>query len=315
MKRKNIMLKKILLGTGFVLIIGALIFGAVNRTQAKGSSGIGSAGTGNGSSGTGIGSAGKGNGSSGTGIGSAGTGIGSAGTGIGSAGTGNGNGSGRGASGQGDGDRNENHAGELVGLPPTEPGDLSAEETTALGFMREEEKLAHDVYVTLYAQWGLPIFQNIASSEQTHMDSILTLLERYGLTDPVSAQVGVFTNPDLQALYTQLVACSSVSLAEALKVGGAIEEIDILDLDESLAQTSRADIQQVFANLRSGSENHLRSFASTLLTQTGEVYQPQYLSPEAYQAILASDAQAGSGQGQGDGNSQGGGRGNRGGRP
>jgi hypothetical protein len=268
------MLKKILLGTVLVLIIGALVFGAVNRTQAKGSSDNGSAGAGNGSAGTGYG-----------------------------------NGNGRGASGQGGEGRNGNQASELANLPSADPGDLNAEEAAALLYMREEEKLAHDVYVTLYAQWGLPIFQNIASSEQTHMDSVLALLERYGLADPASAQVGVFTNPDLQALYTRLVARGRASLAEALQVGGAIEEIDILDLDESLAQTSRADIQQVFANLRSGSENHLRAFASTLQTQAGETYQPQFLSPEAYQAILASDAQ--SGGGQGNGINQGGRRGNR----
>ena len=71
--------------------------------------------------------------------------------------------------------------------------------------MREEEKLAHDVYVTLYAQWDLPIFQNISRSEQTHTDAVKTLIDRYGLTDPASSKVGVFTNPDLQALYNDLV--------------------------------------------------------------------------------------------------------------
>ena len=175
-------------------------------------------------------------------------------------------------------------------------------------YMREEEKLAHDVYVTLYAQWDLPVFQNISQSEQTHTDAVKTLIDRYGLADPTSSSVGVFTNPELQALYTDLVARGSQSLAEALKVGAAIEEIDILDLEERLAQTDNADIQQVFNNLMNGSTNHLRAFISTLNTQTGETYQPQYLSPEAYQAIV--NGSMGNGRGGG-----GGGGGRRGGRP
>jgi hypothetical protein len=166
-------------------------------------------------------------------------------------------------------------------------------------FMREEEKLAHDVYVTLFAKWELPVFQNISQSEQTHTDSVKALLDRYGLDDPASSQVGVFTNPDLQALYTDLVARGSQSLAEALKVGGAIEEIDILDLRERLAQTDNADIQQVFTNLESASNNHLRAFASMLNQHTGETYQPQYMSAEEYQAIINTSGGNGNGRGNG----------------
>ncbi len=113
--------------------------------------------------------------------------------------------------------------------------ELTSDESAALLYMREEEKLAHDVYVTLFAQWNLPTFQNISRSEQTHTDAVKTLIDRYGLQDPASSSVGVFTNPDLQALYNDLVARGSQSLAEALKVGAAIEEIDIRDLRKRLA--------------------------------------------------------------------------------
>jgi uncharacterized protein (UPF0297 family) len=118
------------------------------------------------------------------------------------------------------------------------------------------------------------------------MDEIKLLLDRYNLTDPALAP-GSFTDPNLGALYVQFVAQGSVSLAEALKVGAAIEEIDILDLQTRLAQTDNADIQQVFNNLMSGSYNHLNSFVGVLSSQTGETYVPQYLSAEAYTAILA----------------------------
>jgi hypothetical protein len=108
---------------------------------------------------------------------------------------------------------------------------LSADEAAGLIFMREEEKLAHDVYVTIYQQYGLSIFNNIARSEAPHMAAIKTLLDRYGIADPAAGKaVGVFADAPLQALYNQLVAQGRQSLSAALKVGGAIEESDILDL-------------------------------------------------------------------------------------
>lgn len=165
------------------------------------------------------------------------------------------------------------------------PSELSGAEADALRFIREEEKLAHDVYVVLYEKWGLPVFQNISQSESAHTQAVLTLLERYNLADPASTQPGVFTDPTLQSLYTQLVAQGSLSLDEALKVGAAIEELDLLDLQARLAAIDNADIQQVFTNLLRGSENHLRSFVATYERQTGQTYQPQHLTLEAYQAI------------------------------
>ena len=191
-------------------------------------------------------------------------------------------------------------------------GEMSADEAAALLFMIEEEKLARDVYNALYAVWGVSTFQSIAASEQGHMDSLAVLVERYGLTSPVQAEAGVFTDPELQALYTQLVERGSTSLSEAIKVGGAVEEIDILDLQSRLALTDNADIQQVFNNLLRGSENHLRAFAKALLNQTGETYVPQYLTPEAYAVILAGTA---GNYGNGRGGQGGGGRGGRGGQP
>jgi rubrerythrin len=107
-------------------------------------------------------------------------------------------------------------------------------------------------------------------------------------------------------LYTELVARGSQSLAEALKVGGAIEEIDILDLQERLSTTDNADIQQVFNSLLKGSTNHLRAFVSSLQSQTGETYQPQYLNAEAYQALLNGANGGQGGRRGGGGNGQGG---------
>ncbi len=189
--------------------------------------------------------------------------------------------------------------------------DLSLEESASLIFMREEEKLARDVYNALYEVWGQPTFLNIAASEQAHMDEIKILLDRYSLADPALGP-GVFTDLELQALYNDLVAQGSASLADALKVGAAIEEIDILDLEERLVLTDNADIQLVFNNLMAGSYNHLNAFVGVLSMQTGEVYEPQYLTPEAYAAIATG--QTGNGYSNGGGASGQGGGGYRGGQ-
>jgi hypothetical protein len=200
--------------------------------------------------------------------------------------------------------------GGQVNLPAASPDDLDEVEIAGLLFMREEEKLARDVYVYFYSIYSLPSFQNISLSEQAHMDAIKAPIERYGLTDPASDVSGEFANAELQALYNELISVGSQSLAEALKVGAAIEEIDIRDLEEQLLQTDQADIQQVYGNLLRGSENHLRAFVSTLLRQSGETYQPQYLSQEAFDTIISSANQAG-GYSSGATGSKGGYRGGR----
>ncbi|VXD13674.1 conserved hypothetical protein [Planktothrix serta PCC 8927] len=146
---------------------------------------------------------------------------------------------------------------------------LDATETEGLIYMREEEKLAHDVYITLYEQWGLSIFNNIANSEDRHENKIETLLNNYQIEDPVGDNpIGVFVNPDLQQLYNNLIAQGSQSLTEALKVGVLIEETDIADLQERIAQTDNADIQQVYEQLLSGSNSHLSAFTSNLTGET-----------------------------------------------
>ena len=158
-------------------------------------------------------------------------------------------------------------------------GPLSNTEIEDILYMREEEKLARDVYLTLYQEWGLSIFQNIAGSEATHMVALKNLIDQYGLDDPVAGHdIGVFTNPTLQELYDQLVVEGSKSLGDALRVGAAIEEIDILDLEEAVVETDKADIQLVYQNLMKGSRNHLRSFTSTLEKQTGGFTNPNILT-------------------------------------
>ena len=179
-------------------------------------------------------------------------------------------------------------ASQLQGVLDSLPSDeISAQEKAGLLFMREEEKLARDVYLTLYDTWNQKIFQNISNSEQTHTDAVLSLLQKYGIPDPVGDNaIGVFVDQDLQALNDSLVNTGNTSLIAALEVGTAIEEIDIIDLEKREAEiVGNDDIITVYEMLLKGSRNHLRAFVKNLKNQ-GIDYQPQYLSQIEYDEII-----------------------------
>lgn len=178
-------------------------------------------------------------------------------------------------------------------------GSLTADEAAGILFMREEEKLAHDVYVTFADLYDQPIFSNIASAETTHMTAVLGLIEAYGLDDPMDGnEIGTFQNADLQQLYDDLITAGSVDLPAALEVGAIIEEVDILDLEERLAGTTNADIIRVYENLLRGSENHLRAFVSQL-ESAGIDRDPTHMNEDAYRAILGSRMERGGSSGSG----------------
>jgi len=178
---------------------------------------------------------------------------------------------------------------------------VSVEERAGLTFMREEEKLARDVYLTLHDAWGLNIFSNISQSEQTHTEAVRTLLVKYQIPDPVTDDsIGVFTNKDLAVLYTTLVSEGRKSPVDALRVGALIEDLDIRDLQSYITQTDNDDIRLVYENLMRGSRNHLRSYVSQIESR-GATYEPQYITAEAFGAIISSPRETGSGEAAGRG--------------
>lgn len=185
----------------------------------------------------------------------------------------------------------ENNQYNLDNLPK-EP--LSITEENSILFMREEEKVARDAYIKLLEKWNQPIFNNISNSEQTHMDAMLQLINKYNLTDPVGVNgVGVFANTNLQALYDALLPQGEVSFVDGLKVGALIEEVDIIDLQNALSNfVDNQDIEMVYENLMKGSRNHLRSFVKNLDNQ-GVNYIPKKLSQEMYDAIINSGMEHG----------------------
>lgn len=177
------------------------------------------------------------------------------------------------------------------GLPgPTGPA--TPELAADLQFLREEEKLARDVYLTLYDAWQLAPHQNIAESEQTHTDRVLDLLVALDLPDPVvDDTVGVFVNPQLAGLYVELVATGRRTEVASLEVGATIEDLDLRDIEDMMARTSDVGVLATYEALACGSRNHLRSFSSQLGSR-GVTYAPHYLSQIDYDAIVSSDRES-----------------------
>ena len=203
-----------------------------------------------------------------------------------------GNGNGRGGKGGPGGGRGFDGGMDsvLTGLPME---DLSNQERKGLLHMVEEEKLARDVYLTLFEEWGHRLFRNIARSEQRHMNAVRVLIQKYGLVDPsLDDTVGVFTDPEMQHLYNDLTFQARASLQAALEVGAIIEDLDIYDLRIYLKKSDSQDVRVLFQNLEKGSRNHMRAFVRQLERHQIR-YQARYLSPEELEEILDSPMERG----------------------
>ncbi len=181
-------------------------------------------------------------------------------------------------------------------------------EAATLNFMREEEKLARDMYLNMNELWGSVLFRNIAQSEQRHMDAVKGMLDKYGLPDPADPDaIGWYSDAELQQLYDELLAKGETSYLDALMVAALIEEVDIEDNENAIAATDNADLQQLYGNLLRGSRNHLRAYVAEI-ERLGVVYQAQYLEPTAVDDIVDSPMERGGQNGSGKGRQAAGGR-------
>jgi hypothetical protein len=188
---------------------------------------------------------------------------------------------------------------------------LDYNEKMHLFFMREEEKLARDVYQTLGTMYpDSVIFGNIDDSEQIHMTTVKAMIEKYGYEDPnTNDNVGAYTGEDFgwyfTEKYNQLVERASISELEALYVGAFIEELDMMDINQcpqvivetddgindvsecGKVYTDNADVQRLYSSLLDGSDSHLEGYVNNIEKIIGEGnYQAQVLSQELVDAIL-----------------------------
>lgn len=135
-----------------------------------------------------------------------------------------------------------------------------------LAFNREEERLARDLYTYFADRYDNDRpFAMIARSEQQHFRAVGTLLTTYDVPDPSAGLApGTYADPDLQQLYDTWKAEGRVSLEEAYRVGQALEERDIADLEATLTELTETDVQTVLGHLLTASRQHLRAFTAAL---------------------------------------------------
>lgn len=204
------------------------------------------------------------------------------------------------------------------------PSELNEGDGAHLIFMRSEEKLARDVYLTLSGMYPeQPVFSRIATTaEQRHTDKILDMLLKFAVDDPEPAtlpavlppvdQIGVFENPYFATYFSDkfslLKSKAEVSLLEALKVGALIEELDMKDINYcnevvydvfefpapppaycGLTVTAVRPLQNTLGHLLAGSENHLCAFVRQIGPLSESCYDAQYLTQQEVWDII--DAQ------------------------
>lgn len=163
---------------------------------------------------------------------------------------------------------------------------LLEEDKEALLFMLEEEKLARDTYDFLNNKWDINQFANIKKSEQSHMNAIINLLDQYNIAYTI-LPYGEFEDEALQNYFNQFVESGQISQSNALQIGATIEDLDIVDLQEYIDNSTNASIISVFESLKCGSRNHLRSFVSAI-ENNGDTYTIQFLTQEEYNSIISS---------------------------
>ncbi|MGD8582688.1 MAG: DUF2202 domain-containing protein [Gammaproteobacteria bacterium] len=188
---------------------------------------------------------------------------------------------------------------------------LDYNEQTHLEFMREEEKLARDVYIELSTMYpDHPVFGKIDDSEQKHTDAVKAMIEKYGLEDPnTNDNVGVYTGNDYGWYFTekfqQLVERASVSELDALYVGAFIEELDMMDINQcpqviietdndindvtecGKVYTDNEDVDDLYASLLDGSDSHLEGYVKNIEKYIGEGnYQAQVLPQEQVDELI-----------------------------
>ncbi len=207
--------------------------------------------------------------------------------------------------------KNNQVSNNVVSLDTNKVVDLDTNEQAHLVFMREEEKLARDVYLKLGEMYpNSRIFGKIDDSEQKHTTAVKDMIEKYGMEDPnTNDNVGAFTGKDYGEYFTEkynlLVERASISELEALYVGAFIEELDMQDINQcpkviveadngindvsecGKIYTDNKDVENLYSFLLDGSDSHLAAYVKNIEKQTGKgTYQAQVLSQEEVDEML-----------------------------
>jgi hypothetical protein len=177
--------------------------------------------------------------------------------------------------------------------------------------MREEERVARDLYTQLGRSSGEAIFTRIAAAEQRHLDAVERLMSSQGMDpDAAGTTVGRYAVPDLQSAYNRWLAAGRASDQAAYKVGVELEKQDIAEL-KALRVASGTTGARVVQALRTGSEHHLAAFTKAV---NGDLPEGCPFGGMSGQPGYGRGAGQGPGAGMGQGMRHGAGQGGQGGQ-
>lgn len=164
---------------------------------------------------------------------------------------------------------------------------LSTQQKNHIIQLYEEEKLAQNLYVQFYDKHGYKPFSHHSEAEARHMQAVADVLVQYELEVPENPE-GVFNNKEYQKAYNEWLPKGMADGKDALYIAAYIEEMDILDLMDAIAQIAETDdIKNMYEQLLAGSENHLRAYNKFIFKELGITYQPQLMDKVLFDIIIA----------------------------
>lgn len=174
-------------------------------------------------------------------------------------------------------------------LTPTfeNTAELTAEEIEFLFAVREDEKVARDLYAHFYSKYQLKPFEMIGKAESNHISAVEKLLTFYSISFPALSEAGIFANAERQLNYTTLAASGNTSL-EAFTTAAKLEETGIYDYMTVLQDITNPNIKLVIEHLMKASSNHLKAFLRNI-DALGGSYTPSILSQEQFDNIIKSN--------------------------
>lgn len=180
---------------------------------------------------------------------------------------------------------------------------LTTDEIEFIYAVREDEKLAHNLYIYFVTQYPTARqLANIGNAEINHITTIERVFTYYEIDFPTLGQPGVFTDENRQAIYTRLTAQGS-TLHEAYQVMAALEEENIVIYSKVASELTNPNLQLIINNLAQSSENHFKVLVNQI-TAWGSIYTPTLLEASQYEEILDSVFQPGNCYGMQGQNSQ-----------
>ena len=175
----------------------------------------------------------------------------------------------------------------LAGVTPAfdSTADLTADEIEFIYAVREDEKVARDLYFSFFGTFGLKPFENIGKAEDNHIKATEKLFDYYEIDYPALSENGKFENAIRQKLYDSLLLKGTPEL-EAFKVMALLEETNIAEYGEVLKTIVNPNIKIVIENLAKASVNHFKA-AIRQITALGGTYAPSLMTQEQYRAVIA----------------------------